>query len=69
MQKKTCEPKKDCFAYNKNNHRCSALKQTYCKYGECGFYKTRENFCDKCKATRYRAVSCEICKMIVDGLM
>ena len=37
-QKKTREPKTDCFAY-KNNTTCHALTEMMCTYKECPFYK------------------------------
>lgn len=39
--------KTDCFAYKKTyggNDDCSALKQCYCKYEKCNFYKTKQKF-------------------------
>lgn len=37
------EAKKDCFAYSVKNGKeeCSGLKEVYCKYEDCHFYKTR----------------------------
>lgn len=37
-------PRDDCFAYRNTpgNEGCGALKQTFCKYGNCHFYKTRK---------------------------
>lgn len=54
--------KKDCFAYNERTHRCNILLETYCLRGECGFYKTKENYCDKCKKSWGRLISCAECK-------
>ena len=31
--------KNDCFAIKGN--KCIALKELYCRYEECGFYKTK----------------------------
>ena len=36
--------KKDCFAYGSLNNKCSILKETYCKYENCKFYKTKSEF-------------------------
>jgi len=34
--------KNDCFAIKGN--KCIALKELYCRYGECGFYKTKSQY-------------------------
>ena len=36
--------KKDCFAYGSINNKCSILLETYCKNGNCKFYKTKREF-------------------------
>ena len=38
------EAKDDCFAYNNGQHRCTRLTRTWCKYEECRFYKTEEQY-------------------------
>lgn len=40
------EPKHDCFAFVSLGSRdiCSALKRMYCRYEQCHFYKTREEY-------------------------
>jgi hypothetical protein len=36
----TRPPLEDCEHYNKNLHKCIALKNTYCKFEDsCSFYK------------------------------
>lgn len=55
------EVKKDCFAYDKRNNRCKALKETFCKYEECAFYKTKEELCAKCP-DKEKQGACEMCR-------
>lgn len=31
--------REDCFGFNKNAKRCEVMKETFCRYGECAFYK------------------------------
>ena len=60
--------KEDCFGYVKDRKQCRALDRLYCKYGECGFYKTNENYCDKCKESWGRYIDCKECnKMFYRG--
>lgn len=35
---KNTQIKTDCFAYNCKSNQCNALKELYCKKGECSFY-------------------------------
>ena len=42
------EARKDCFAYSKENNRCTVLRKTYCKTDKCGFYKKRGTLCNGC---------------------
>lgn len=37
------EPKVDCFAFNKEAHKCNALTELVCEYKNCPFYKNRSN--------------------------
>lgn len=53
--------KEDCFAYIPEKRRCKALNDLYCKNGECGFYKTKANFCDKCKESTGKLIDCNDC--------
>ena len=41
-KKKIYPPKEDCFAYDMKRKRCDALKETYCLYEKCNFYKPKE---------------------------
>jgi hypothetical protein len=54
------EPKYDCFAFN--GQICGALERTYCRYGECGFYKPKGTECKKCKYEHAPNEFCEKCK-------
>lgn len=36
--------KKDCFAYDKNLDMCIALKDLYCDFEKCNFYKPKSDF-------------------------
>ena len=36
--------KTDCFGYNAEKHKCSALTKLLCANGECNFYKTRAKY-------------------------
>ncbi|WP_373206484.1 hypothetical protein [Coprococcus phoceensis] len=60
------EAKKDCFAYRKvsgrmGGEKCTALKNLYCRYGECTFYKTQKEMCDKCKQG-FCKIGCKECR-------
>lgn len=39
--------KRDCFAFNANKSDCTALKQLYCRWGKCSFYKKQKIKSDK----------------------
>ena len=42
-----CEPIKDCFAYDSENHTCRALKELYCaNICDCQFYKPKTAECN-----------------------
>lgn len=44
----TQSPMEDCSHYNRNLHKCIALKNTYCKFEDsCSFYKPRTDNNDK----------------------
>lgn len=53
--------KKDCFAYDKVRNSCKALKELYCRFEDCNFYKTSEQRCRECKSRRTN-ITCEDCK-------
>lgn len=53
--------KTDCFAYKKSIHNCNALNELYCRDGECGFYRTSEEWCNSCKGAKGRALTCSEC--------
>lgn len=36
--------KKDCFAYSKRIKQCRGLIELVCKYDECKFYRSQEEF-------------------------
>ena len=46
---KTREPHKDCFAYRNinNTSKCMSLKEVYCQWEECHFYKSYNKFIDE----------------------
>lgn len=41
--RETCEVKKDCFAYDSEECKCNALRNLYCGFEDCGFYKEKTN--------------------------
>lgn len=46
-----CDPKTDCFAYDKECHDCRALNGLYCRTeGRCAFYK-KESDCVNAEGT------------------
>jgi len=42
----------DCFAIK--GKKCIALKEVYCRYGECGFYKTKLQYNGNVEKTNER---------------
>jgi len=54
------EAMKDCFAYFRG--RCKALRELYCKNGECRFYKQRGTECDTCIYCGDDVDMCDKCK-------
>ena len=51
--------KKDCFAWNENLNQCVALKDTYCRKGECSFYREAKERCMACRRQVYRTHTCD----------
>lgn len=51
--------KEDCFAWHKELQQCVALKETYCKSGECAFYRSAKERCKSCMAQANKIVSCK----------
>lgn len=41
-REKEFEAKKDCFAYDKKNNDCKALKELYCEFEKCSYYKKKK---------------------------
>ena len=44
--------KNDCFAIKWN--KCIVLKKLYCRYGECGFYKTHLQYTEDIEKSNQR---------------
>jgi hypothetical protein len=40
--------REDCFGFNPDFRRCTALDKTYCKLEECGFHKPKGTECVGC---------------------
>lgn len=57
------EVKRDCFAYRNfgNGERCIALRDLYCKYEKCKFYKKVGSLCQDC-TNKERGISCKNCR-------
>lgn len=41
--------REDCFGFNKSAKRCEVMKETFCRYGECAFYKESGTLCKGCQ--------------------
>lgn len=41
--------REDCFGYDKKTKRCEVMKETFCRYGECAFYKESGTLCKGCQ--------------------
>lgn len=50
--------KEDCFAWNRDLGYCIALKETYCRNGECKFYKTAKERCLGCMLQENKNTTC-----------